>query len=190
VLVPRPETEMLVDWALELLQTEFASLAQPRVLDLGTGSGAIALAVKQACADAALTATDADLGALEVARTNARRLGLDVSFRVGSWWRPLQGQRFHLVLGNPPYVAADDPHLRALTHEPRSALTPGVEGLSALHDIIDGAAGHLEPGAWLLLEHGFDQASAVRTRLTDLGFLRVQTRCDLAGQPRCTGAHL
>jgi release factor glutamine methyltransferase len=189
VLVPRPDTELLVDWALELLQGVLA-VARPKVLDLGTGSGAIALAIKQTHSSASITAFDASPAALEVARANAQRLDLDVTFGQGSWWQSLQGQRFHLVVSNPPYIAAADPHLDALAHEPRLALTPGGDGLGALHEIIDGAPGHLEPGGWLLLEHGFDQGDAVRSRLTDLGFLGVQTRCDLAGQPRCTGAHL
>lgn len=190
VLVPRPDTEVLVDWALELLCTELASIVRPSVLDLGTGSGAIALAVKNAYHRASVTASDSSVAALEVARANAERLGLDVAFGGGSWWQQLRGQRFHLVLSNPPYIAAGDPHLQALTHEPSLALTSGKDGLSALNDIIDGARDHLAPCGWLLLEHGPDQGSAVRSKLTNLGFLSVQTRCDLAGRPRCTGAHL
>ena len=184
VLVPRPDTEVLVDWALELLAGKDA----PRVVDLGTGSGAIALAVKHGCRDASVLATDASPAALEVARGNARRLGLGVSFAQGSWWSALATERFDLVLSNPPYIAAGDPHLAALSHEPSLALTPGGDGLGALREIIAGAATHMRPGAWLLLEHGYDQAEAVQALLRERGFVAVTTRNDLGGQPRCTGA--
>ena len=184
VLVPRPDTEVLVDWALELL----AGRADPRVADLGTGSGAIALAVKHACPAAAVTATDISPAALAVARSNAERLGLAVTFELGAWWAALEGRRFDLVLSNPPYIAGADPHLPALRHEPTLALTPGGDGLDALRDIISGADPHLEPGGWLLLEHGFDQADAVQALLRDRGFSDIRTRRDLGGQPRCTGA--
>ena len=189
VLVPRPDTEVLVDWAIELLQHGWADVAQPHVADLGTGSGAIALAVRHAHPQAIVWATDASTAALEVARGNAQRLGLAVNCVAGSWWEPLHGQRFHLALSNPPYIAAGDPHLDALRHEPMSALTPGGDGLGALHRIVAGAPAHLAPGAWLLLEHGYDQAGAVHSLLHEHGFKDVQTRVDLAHQPRCTGAH-
>ena len=188
VLVPRPDTELLVDWALELLAREWPGVASPHVVDLGTGSGAIALAVKHAQPAAAVVATDVSAAALQQATSNADRLGLDVTLLAGSWWAVLEGQRFDLVLSNPPYIAADDPHLDALGHEPRLALTPGGDGLSALRQIIGGAPDHLEPGGWLLLEHGYDQAEAVGNLLRDRGFDGVETRCDLGGQPRCTGA--
>ena len=188
VLVPRPDTEVLVDWAIELLRGELAAIEQPAVLDMGTGSGAIALAVKHACPSAALTATDASSEALSVAQTNAARLGLAVEFRLGAWWQAVAQRRFHLALSNPPYIAAADPHLAALTAEPGMALTPGPEGLEALRAIVAGSAAHIEAGGWLLLEHGFDQAEAVQALLRDAGFARIATRQDLGGQPRCTGA--
>ena len=185
VLVPRPDTEVLVDWALEFL----AGLARPSVVDLGTGSGAIALAVKHAHPDAMLLATDVSSAALEVARGNAHRLALDIEFIEGSWWQAVRRRRFHLVLSNPPYIAAGDRHLAALAHEPVLALTPGGDGLGALRSIVIGAPAHLEPGGWLLLEHGFDQAPAVQELLREHGFGDVQTRHDIAGQPRCSGGH-
>ena len=189
VLVPRPETELLVDWALEVLRGNPApGGAIPRGVDLGTGSGAIAIAVKHAHPAIEMHAVDLSADALAVARGNAARLGLDVHWHAGSWWQPLVGQRFDLALANPPYIAGDDPHLAALGHEPRSALTPGPRGLEAFEAIVDGAAAHLRPGAWILLEHGFDQAAAVAGLLAARGFGAVSTRRDLAGQPRCTGA--
>ena len=184
VLVPRPDTELLVDWALELL----TGMAAPRVVDLGTGSGAIALAVKHAHPDAIVLATDTSAAALDVARSNARRLALEVAFAQGSWWSALAGQRFELILSNPPYIAGGDPHLAALHHEPTLALTPGGDGLGALREIIAGAAVHLAGGGWLLLEHGYDQADAVQALLRAHGFTDVTTRRDLGDQPRCTGA--
>jgi len=183
VLVPRPETELLVDWAIEVLEDRLAA-----VVDLGTGSGAIALAVKHRCPAATLTATDASAAALAIAEGNAGRLGLAVEFTAGDWWQPLAGRRFDLALSNPPYIAGGDAHLRALTHEPQAALTPGGDGLAALRCIIAGAPQHLRAGAWLLLEHGYDQAAAVRQLLIDSGFAEANTRHDLAGLPRCTGA--
>ena len=188
VLVPRPDTEVLVDWAIELLRGELATIEQPAVLDLGTGSGAIALAVKHDCPSAAVTATDASSEALSVAQANATRLGLTVEFRRGTWWQAVADRRFHLALSNPPYIASADPHLAALTAEPGMALTPGPEGLEALRTIVAGGADRLEAGGWLLLEHGFDQADAVQGLLRDAGFARIATRQDLGGQPRCTGA--
>jgi release factor glutamine methyltransferase len=187
VLVPRPDTETLVDWALELLDTPLAQA--PEVADLGTGSGAIALALKHRHPAARVRAVDCSAPALAVARANAVRLGLQVEWHLGDWWQPLQGRRFHLVVSNPPYVAEDDPHLAALRHEPISALTPGGDGLLALTEIVKGAAAHLHDGGWLLLEHGHEQADAVRGLLADAGFKAVQTRTDLAGRPRCGGGH-
>jgi len=187
VLVPRPDTEVLVDWALELLAGPLAVRLRPRVVDLGTGSGAIALAVKQAHPAAALVATDASAAALGVAGANAARLGLELAFASGSWWAALPGERFDLVLGNPPYIAEGDPHLPALRHEPISALTSGGNGLDGLREIIVGAGEHLEPGGWLLLEHGHDQAESVHGLLELHGFAEIATRRDLGGQPRCTG---
>ncbi len=187
VLVPRPDTEVLVDWALELLGASLAGIEHPAVVDLGTGSGAIALAVKQAQPRAAVIGTDCSDAALTVARANALRLGLDVGFAHGSWWGPVAAQRFHLSLANPPYIAAGDPHLPALRHEPACALSPGGDGLAALRQIVEGAARHAVPGGWLLLEHGHDQAQVVQCMLEAAGFERVETRRDLGGRPRCTG---
>ena len=191
VLVPRPDTEVLVDWALERLAAAWAGEAAPRVIDLGTGSGAVALAVKHAHRSAQVLATDVSAAALAVAQRNARRLGLEVPMRAGSWWAAAPaGQRFHLALSNPPYIAGDDHHLAALHHEPTLALTPGGDGLGALREIARGAPAHLEPGGWLLLEHGHDQAAAVRDLLRARGFGAVQTRHDLAGHTRCSGGRL
>ncbi len=187
VLVPRPDTETLVDWGLELLRGPLAAIAQPAVLDLGTGSGAIALAVKHKHPPARMAALDASAAALAIARANARRLALDGEWLEGSWWQAVGGRRFHLALSNPPYIAGDDRHLAALQHEPRQALTPEGDGLACLRDIIRDAPAHLEPGGWLLLEHGYDQAEAVTRLLRDAGFSEVSTRLDLAGLPRCTG---
>ena len=188
VLVPRPETETLVDWGLELLNGALAEVPEARVLDLGTGSGAIALALKHAYPTAQVSAIDLSADALAVAQGNSKRLGLAVEFRQGHWWGGGGEQRFHLIVSNPPYVEQDDPHLFALQHEPDLALVSGADGLDALTTIVDGAADHLEPNGWLLLEHGHDQALAVQALLRRNGFLAPQTRQDLAGLPRCTGA--
>lgn len=190
VLVPRPDTEVLVDWAVSLLHEDLSGIEHPSVVDLGTGSGAIALAVNHSHPAARVVATDASADALEVARENADRLQLPVELALGSWWQAVPGRRFELALSNPPYIAGGDAHLAALHAEPDSALTPGPTGLEALDQIIDAAPAHLAPGGWLLLEHGFDQADAVRERLRANGFRRVQTRLDLSGQPRCSGGHL
>lgn len=190
VLVPRPDTETLVDWALELLAGDLGDLAEPTVVDLGTGSGAIALAVRHRWPAAQVTALDASAAALAQAEANARRLNLPVRFMASDWWQAVAGQRFDLALSNPPYIAADDPHLAALTHEPLAALTPGGDGLGALRVIVAQANAHLKPGGWLLLEHGWDQAAAVRQMLAQAGFEAVQTRRDLGGQERCTGGRL
>lgn len=185
VLVPRPDTEVLVDWALELLRA--MPLTAPRVVDLGTGSGAIALAIKQSCAAARVTATDVSAGSLAVADANATRLGLGLELLRGSWWEPLDGRQFDLALSNPPYIRADDPHLRGLSHEPIGALAAGPTGLDALQVLVAGATSHLAGGAWLLLEHGYDQAPSVRALLERHGFGEVVTRSDIAGHPRCSG---
>lgn len=187
VLDPRPDTETLVEWALELLAGELAALPEPQVLDLGTGSGAIALAVKHAAPRVCMRALDASASALGVAQGNAQRLGLEVGFALSDWWSALAPPRLHLALSNPPYIDGDDPHLAQLRHEPLQALTPGPDGMAAIERIVDGAPAHLEPGAWLLLEHGFDQGAAARQVLQRHGFTAVATRRDLAGQERCSG---
>ena len=186
VLVPRPDTECLVDWALALM----APQAAPRVLDLGTGSGAIALALAYRQPGAHLTATDCSAEALAVARANAARHGLSVHFLQANWWDGVPGSPFDLVVSNPPYIAGDDPHLAALGYEPRLALTPGGDGLDALRCIVAGTPTRLRPGGWLLLEHGYDQGADVRHLLQQAGFAEVQTRTDLAGVDRCTGGRL
>jgi release factor glutamine methyltransferase len=182
VLVPRPDTEVLVEWGLQVL----AETRGARVADLGTGSGAIALAIKHARPDALVTAIDASDGALDVARANCAHLGLDVDCARGQW---LSGtaQRFGLLVSNPPYVADDDPHLAALAHEPRMALASGPDGLDDIRQIVAQAPSHLEDGGWLLLEHGWDQAKAVQALLTTAGFTQVTSRRDLAGIERCSG---
>ncbi|MDO8448878.1 MAG: peptide chain release factor N(5)-glutamine methyltransferase [Rhodoferax sp.] len=182
VLVPRPDTETLVEWALEVL----AELPGAAVIDLGTGSGAIALALKTTRPDLQLTAVDASADALQVAQANARRLQLPVEFMQGSWLTDVSG-RYHAIVSNPPYVAAADPHLDALTHEPLQALASGDDGLDDIRQIVSQAQAHLSPGGWLLLEHGYDQAAAVRALLLDAGFENVQSRQDLNGIERCSG---
>ena len=182
VLVPRPDTETLVDWALQLA----ASIAAPRMLDLGTGSGAIALALQAARPDATVDAVDASADALAVARANAQRLGLPVRFAQADW---LAGAAtgYDLIVSNPPYIATGDAHLEALRHEPQSALASGADGLDDLRRIVRAAPPHLAEDGWLLLEHGFDQADAVRSLLCASGFADVQSRDDLAGIARCSG---
>ena len=187
VLIPRPETEHLVQWGVEILREQFASIAEAQVLDLGTGSGAIALAFKAAHPAARLVASDVDAHALTVAQHNARRLALEIEFQLGRWWAAVAGQTFHLVLCNPPYVSGSDAHLAALAFEPQLALTPGRTGLEALQSVVRNAPEHLRAAAWLLVEHGFDQAAQVRELMQRRGFTQVQTRRDLAGHPRCTG---
>lgn len=188
VLIPRPDTETLVEWTLELLlDTDSAQSVRPRrVLDLGTGSGAIALALKHSQPAWQVDAVDASAAALEVARANALRLRLSIDFKLGSWLDPV-AQPYHCIVSNPPYVAADDPHLAALAHEPRQALVSGVDGLDDLRHIVVAARARLEPGGWLLLEHGCDQAGAVRALLADARYIEVQSRRDLAGHERCSG---
>jgi release factor glutamine methyltransferase len=184
VLVPRPDTETLVEWALACLAGEQA----PAVLDLGTGSGAIALALQHARPDARVDAVDASADALTVARANAQRLGLPVRFAQADW---LAGAAtgYRLIVSNPPYIAAGDPHLPALSHEPTAALVSGADGLADIRRIVADAPAHLADGGWLLLEHGYDQAEAVRGLLARQGFAAVQSRNDLAGIARCSGGH-
>ena len=183
VLDPRPDTEILVEWALELLPS-----SQPtRVLDLGTGSGAVALALQHHRPAAQVTAVDASADALAVASANAQRLNLAVKCVISHWMDAVPGP-FELIVSNPPYVAEGDPHLAALTHEPLSALTSGTDGLDDILQIIAQAPSRLAPGGWLLLEHGWDQAAPVQALLREAGFVQVQSRRDLGGLERCTGA--
>lgn len=184
-LIPRPETERLVELALERLPAD-------RVLDvadLGTGSGAIALAIATERPAARVLATDASAEALEVARGNAARLGLsNVRFAHGDWCAPLGDARFDLIASNPPYIAADDPHLEQgdLRHEPPSALASGPDGLDAIRVIARDAYERVRPGGWLLLEHGFDQGAAVRAVLTRASWCDVETALDLEQRDRVT----
>jgi release factor glutamine methyltransferase len=183
VLVPRPDTETLVVWALELLAGEAPGRS---VIDLGTGSGAIALAVKQARPDVAMTAVDASEAALKVAGSNAQRLGLEVEFVSSDWWSAMMGRRFDLVLSNPPYIAEGDSHLPALAHEPIEALTAGADGLDDIRALVATSQDHMNANGWLVLEHGADQAEAVGALMNAQGFVDVQSRRDLAGHERCT----
>ena len=182
VLDPRPDTETLVDWALEVM----APLPAPRVADLGTGSGAIALALQSQRPTARVLAVDASSDALAVARANGERLGLPVQFAQSDWLASVDGV-FDAIVSNPPYIPSADPHLAALTHEPPQALASGADGLEDIRTIIAQAPAHLQPGGWLLLEHGYDQADAVQALLAAQGFTQVQSRNDLAGIARCTG---
>jgi len=182
-LIPRSETERLVELALARLPLD----RDVRVADLGTGSGAIALALAFERPRATVVASDASAAALEVARGNARTLHLgNVEFRHGDWLAPLRGERFALIASNPPYIALDDPHLREgdLRFEPSTALASGSDGLDAIRAIVAAAPSHLEPGGWLLLEHGWDQGAAVRELLTNAGFAEVATERDLEDRDR------
>ena len=186
VLVPRPETELLVERALALRHEEFG-----RVVDLGTGSGAIALTLASERPGWQVTATDVSEEALTIARSNAESLGLKrVQFLHGSWFEPLVGRTFDLIVSNPPYVAEDDPAMQdpALRHEPRGALTPGGDGMASLRAIIAAAPDYLERDGWLLLEHGSDQAAEVTRELVARGLRHVRSHRDLAGHERMTEA--
>lgn len=182
VLIPRPETELLVDLAL--------ARKPESVLDLGTGSGAIALAVKFKLPRATIVAVDADLSALLTAKRNAAKFGLEVDFRHGRWFGPVAGERFDLVLANPPYVAEGDPHLADLRYEPRGALVSGADGLAAIREIVPPVGAFLRPDGWLLLEHGMGQDGAVRTLMAASGLGSVTTWPDLAGIARVSGGKL
>jgi release factor glutamine methyltransferase len=194
VLDPRPDTETLVDWGLAVLpvSTSSATDSMPenseplRLLDLGTGSGAIALALQFARPDAHVWAVDVSESALVVARANAAQLKLPVKFIASDWFDRVSGV-FDLIVSNPPYIADADPHLTALRHEPLQALTSGPDGLADLRRIVTGSLAHLASSGWLLLEHGFDQADTVRALLTQAGYTHVQSHNDLAGLARCSG---
>jgi release factor glutamine methyltransferase len=182
VLDPRADTETLVDWALEVMDAQ----ACGTLIDLGTGSGAIALALKHSRPLWQVHALDFSAAALAVAHANAARLALDLQLHQSSWLSGMDG-RFNLIVSNPPYIAAQDGHLAALTHEPLQALASGADGLDDLRRIIQQAPARLLPGGCLLLEHGYDQAVAVRRLLQQAGFDNVQSRRDLAGIERCSG---
>jgi release factor glutamine methyltransferase len=197
VLDPRADTETLVDWALECLEVPrpHPKGQDTDVLDMGTGSGAIALALKANRSECSIWALDKSPKALELAMKNARDLALDVHFLQGHWFDAFKHaqhvdlfKKFDLIVSNPPYIAPNDPHLANLLHEPQDALVAQNEGLKDLLEIASQSVSHLKEGAWLLLEHGHDQASCVRDILTGLGFGNIQTRQDLAGIDRCTGA--
>lgn len=186
VLIPRPETELLVERCLALGD---AAPQAPRVVDLGTGSGAIALALARERPAWRLTATDRSAEALRMARANAERLRLgQIEFLEGDWFGPLTGRRFELVASNPPYIASADPALRALRFEPQGALTPGADGLAALTRLLQEAPSHLAAGGWLLLEHGADQGDELAQRLRAAGYARIGQYHDLAGHVRVTEA--
>ncbi|MEO6959821.1 MAG: peptide chain release factor N(5)-glutamine methyltransferase [Burkholderiaceae bacterium] len=189
VLIPRPETELLVETAVQHLQ----SLDAPRVLDLGTGSGAVAISIALARPDAIMVATDISQQALDVARQNAADLSIRVEFFFGNWYDSLLDQPgFDLIVSNPPYIAANDPHLAQgdLRFEPECALTDGADGLDALRVIVEGASARLNPGGVLWVEHGWDQAQAVRNLLRQACFRQVTSLPDLAGIERISGGYL
>jgi release factor glutamine methyltransferase len=182
VLVPRPETELLVERALALWAHPAGVNA-----DLGTGSGAIGLALASERPQWRILATDVSAAALQTARQNATALGIGtVEFRQGDWFAALQGECFDLLISNPPYVAAADPALTALRHEPQLALSPGADGFASLRLLARGAAEHLRPGGWLLLEHGATQGAQLREELVLAGFGHVRSHTDLAGHERTT----
>jgi len=182
VLIPRPETELLVDLALA---------REPKsVLDVGTGSGAIALAIKRHRPQVRVVATDASAAALEVARRNAVRFNLEIELRHGRWFEPVAGERFEAIISNPPYVVIGDPHLAALPYEPRIALLGGADGLDGFRILAREAPAHLLPGGWLLVEHGEGQHEAVRGLLEAAGLETTASWPDLAGIPRVSGGKL
>ncbi len=184
VLIPRPETERLVELSLERLGRE-----SRRVLDLGTGSGAIAIAIAYSAPDAQVWATDVSPAALAIARANAARHAPGVRFVASDWFAALSGERFDLVVTNPPYVAAQDRHLAQgdLRFEPRAALVGGADGLDCIRRIVRTARAHLAPSGWLLFEHGYDQAQASRALLEEAGYADAASWPDLAGIPRVSG---
>ncbi|HZX32111.1 MAG TPA: peptide chain release factor N(5)-glutamine methyltransferase [Rhodocyclaceae bacterium] len=191
VLIPRPETEGLVTLALDRVK----GMESPRILDLGTGSGIIAVTLALEKPGARVTAVDVSPEALEMARGNAERLGARVDFRLGSWFGTVAGERFDLIVSNPPYVALGDPHLEqnGLPFEPQIALTDGVAGaggLACIRAIVGGAPEHLEPGGWLLFEHGYDQGEDSRNLLQGMQFKCILTQRDLAGIDRISGGQI
>lgn len=191
VLIPRDDTEVLVDQAL----ARAGGRKNPRIVDLGTGSGIVAIVLAKRCLAAAVTAVDVSSAALSVARSNALRYGANVHFLEGDWFAPLADECFDLIVANPPYVVAGDLHLaeNGLPFEPQRALTDGVaggDGLACIRAIVDGAPAHLLPGGWLLMEHGYDQAVKVRELLDATGFAKVASWRDSAGIERVSGGCL
>jgi release factor glutamine methyltransferase len=185
-LIPRPETELLVEKALEHIPHDAAWT----VADLGTGSGAIALAIAKERPRCRVITTDNSFAALEVARSNAKKFGLtNIEFRQGDWFAPLAGATFDMILSNPPYIRADDPHLKQgdLRFEPATALVSGTDGLDAIRHLALHAREFLKPGGWLLFEHGWDQAEAIGGYLRQQGYRDIVCYTDLAGQARVTG---
>lgn len=183
-LIPRPDTETLVETALACPLPDRA-----RVLDVGTGSGAVALALAHECPGWQVTGSEASAGALAVADDNGRALGLSVALVEGDGLIPFEGERWDLIVSNPPYIREDDPHLSQgdLRYEPRTALAAGADGLDVIRPLVAGAPQHLNPGGWLLLEHGYDQAEAVAELLAGAGFHDCFMQRDLAGNPRVSG---
>ncbi len=188
VLIPRADSETLVEAALEKLAPDLAA----DVLDLGTGSGCIAIAIAHERPAARVTAVDVSAPALNVARENAVARGVDIELVQGTWFQDLAGRQFDLIVSNPPYVAAADPHLQQgdLRFEPKTALVSGEDGLADLRTIIARAPGHLRDGGWLLVEHGYDQAVVCRDFLLDAGFGELLIRADISGLPRVAGGRL
>lgn len=192
VLIPRPETELLVELGAKFAAERARTCPAPRIVDLGTGSGIVAITLARLCPQAAVSAVDVSPEALAVAAANAARLAPAVRLLAGDWYAPLAGERFDLIVSNPPYVVSGDPHLvlNGLPFEPQGALTDGVaggDGLACIRAIVSGAPAHLAAGGWLLIEHGYDQAAGVQTLLRAENFSEVQSWQDLAGIDRVSG---
>lgn len=192
VLIPRPETELLVELGLQHARPAGVSAGGFEILDLGTGSGCIALAIAKSAPGAQVTAADNSPAALALARENARALAVAVTWVESDWYTALAGRRFDLIVSNPPYIAPSDAHLAEgdLRFEPPAALSPPGDGLAAIRTIVGGAPAHLRAGGWLLFEHGYNQAGESRALLTADGFVEVQTWRDLAGIERVSGGQL
>jgi release factor glutamine methyltransferase len=199
VLIPRPETEVLVEAALERAPTSdgsnrrFPATQPPAILDLGTGSGAIAITLACERPEARIAATDSSTAALRLAARNASANACNVELVEGDWYGAVRGRRFSMIVSNPPYIAATDPHLSQgdLRFEPRAALTDGsADGLDSIRTLVGGASEHLEAGGWLLFEHGYDQAEACRSLLEAAGFAELVSIPDLAGIPRVAGGKI
>lgn len=181
VLIPRPDTEVLIEQAL------IVTSKTPDILDMGTGSGCIAVTLAKECPGSRVTATDVSSEALEIAARNAETLGAKVTFRQGSWWEAVgEDEQFDLIVSNPPYIRSDDEHLPALQHEPQSALTDGSDGLTCLREIAAHALSHLRQGGWILVEHGWDQGPEVAELFREAGLAAVRTVRDYGGNDRVT----